>query len=106
MIRKGVIFQVKPGCAAEYERRHNPVPTEIAELLKKHGVSNYSIYLHEPSGLLFGYFEAESEEELAKLGDYDVNHRWWESNAKILVCEKEGDKKGKEEELREVFHLD
>lgn len=106
MIRKAVLFQVKPGQAAEYERRHNPVPPEIAALLKKHGVSNYSIYLHEPTGLLFGYFEAESEEALAGLDAYEVNHRWWESNAKILVCEHEGDKKGKEEELREVFHLD
>ena len=106
MIRKAVLFQVKPGFAAEYERRHNPVPPEIAELLTKHGVRNYSIYLHEPTGMLFGYFEAESEEELAKLDDYAVNHQWWESNAKILVCEKEGDLKGKEEELREVFHLD
>lgn len=106
MIRKAVVFQVRRGCAEEYVRRHNPVPPEIAELLKKHGVKNYSIYLHEPTGMLFGYFEAESEEELARLDDYAVNHRWWESNAKILVCENDGDVKGKEEELREVFHLD
>lgn len=106
MLRKAVLFQVKPEYAAEYVRRHNPAPPEVLKIIKDHGVSNYSIYLHEPTGMLFGYFECEEEAELEKIGNYETSIQWWKSNAEILVCDPSDPNKGKEEELREVFHLD
>ena len=61
MIRKAVLFQAKPGMAAEYERRHNPIWPDLQKALKSHGASNYSIFLHEETGTLFGYVEIEDE---------------------------------------------
>lgn len=90
----------------EYKRRHAPAPAEVLAVIKRHGVTNYSIFLHEATGTLFGYFEAESDEELARIGDYKVSRDWWKSNAEILVCDPDNPDKGKEEELQEVFHLD
>jgi L-rhamnose mutarotase len=52
MIRKAFVFQLKPGCREEYERRHNPIWPELAAVLREHGARNYSIFCHEESGKL------------------------------------------------------
>jgi L-rhamnose mutarotase len=106
MIRKAVLFQAKPGMATEYERRHNPIWPDLETALKEHGARNYSIYLHEKTNLLFGYVEIEDEERFRKIADTDVCRRWWRYMTEVLVCESEDGEKGKEEDLREVFHLD
>jgi L-rhamnose mutarotase len=40
MIRKAFVMKVAPGRDEEYRRRHNPIWTELKEVLKAHGVSN------------------------------------------------------------------
>jgi hypothetical protein len=61
-IRKAFIMSVNAGAEAEYEKRHNPIWPELEKVLKDHGVSNYSIFLHAETHQLFGYAEIESEE--------------------------------------------
>ena len=51
--------------AAEYQRRHNPIWPELEKALKSHGAGNYSIFLHEKTGMLFGYVEIEDEERFS-----------------------------------------
>jgi len=106
MIRKAFLIHAKPGMAAEYEKRHNPIWPELEEVLKSHGISNYSIFLHEESNALFCYMEVEDEEKLQKMGDVDIARRWWRHMTKVLVCESDESEKGKEDVLREVFRLD
>jgi len=106
MIRKAVLFQAKPGAAAEYERRHNPIWPELEKALKTHGAGNYSIFLHEKTGMLFGYVEIEDEERFQQIAETEVCQRWWRYMTEVLVCESDDSTKGKEEALKEVFHLD
>ncbi|HZS09638.1 MAG TPA: L-rhamnose mutarotase [Blastocatellia bacterium] len=44
MIRKAFLMTLKPGRQGEDKRRHNPVWPELQEVLKRHGVHNYSIF--------------------------------------------------------------
>jgi len=106
VIRKAVLFQAKPGMAAEYQRRHNPIWTDLQEALKAYGARNYSIYLHRATGMLFGYVEIEDEERFQKIAETEVCQRWWRYMTDVLVCESDHSLKGKEESLEEVFHLD
>ena len=106
MIRKAFLIQAKPGMAAEYQRRHNPIWTDLKKALKAHGISNYSIFLHENTGALFGYLEIEDEKTFQKIGETDVCKRWWRYMTEVLVCESDDSQKAKEDILREVFHLD
>jgi len=106
MVRKAFLIQAKPGMAAEYERRHNPIWPELERELKAHGARNYSIFLHEPSGMLFGYLEVDDEARYQQIAETEVCQRWWPHMAEVLVCENGQSEKGKEETLREVFHLD
>ena len=52
-------MQLKPGQAAEYERRHDAIWPELVSLLKGAGVSDYSIFLDEASGTLFAVLRRE-----------------------------------------------
>lgn len=106
MIRKAFLIQAKPGMAGKYQRRHNPIWPDLEKALKLHGVSNYSIFLHENTGALFGYLEVEDEETFLKIGETDVCKRWWRYMTEVLVCENDDSPKAKEDTLREVFHLD
>src|SRR5437660_12339970 len=45
VIRKAFRMSLHPGHQAEYMRRHNPIWTELDEVLRRHGVHHYSIFL-------------------------------------------------------------
>jgi L-rhamnose mutarotase len=106
MIRKAFVIQAKPGMAPEYQSRHNPIWTELRQALKRHGVSNYSIFLREQTNELFGYLEVADEAEFQQIADTEVCQRWWRFMTEVLVCETADSPKAKEETLSEVFHLD
>ncbi len=106
MKRKAFLIQAKAGLSGEYKRRHNSVWPELKQELKAHGIENYSIFLHENSEYLFGYFEVEDEGLFDKLGESEIMQRWWRSMTEVLVCENDQSLKAKEEMLVEVFHLD
>ena len=106
MIRKAFVIQAKSGMTAEYERRHNPIWPELEETLKRHGVSNYSIFLREDTGELFGYLEVEDEARFQQIAETAVCQRWWRHMTEVLICASADSPKAKEETLREVFHLD
>jgi L-rhamnose mutarotase len=106
MVRKAFVIHAKPGRAAEYERRHNPIWPDLEKALKAHGVSNYSIYLDEETGTLFGYLEVADEETFQRIAETEVCQRWWRYMTEVLVCDSDDSPKAKEDVLREVFHLD
>jgi L-rhamnose mutarotase len=53
MIRKAFVMSVNAGAEDEYERCHNPIWPELEQILKAHGVSNYSIFLNPDTRQLF-----------------------------------------------------
>lgn len=106
MVRKGFLMEVKPGKISEYTRAHNPIPEDLREVLKQHGVSNYSIFHDAGRGLLFGCAEIEDEEMFSRLSESPVCRRWWKRMTEYLVSETPDADKAIEDELREVFHMD
>lgn len=103
-IRKAFIMSVNAGAEAEYEKRHNPIWPELEKVLKDHGVSNYSIFLHAETHQLFGYAEIESEELWASIASTMICQRWWKQNVDIMPSNL--DHSPTSVALREVFHLD
>src|ERR1039458_882441 len=68
-------MSVNPGQAGEYRRRHNPIWTDLAEVLRTHGAHNYSIFHDERTGHLFAYVEIEDDARaLAHLLDFDSTY--------------------------------
>jgi len=106
MIRKAFLMEVQPGKAASYEKTHNPIWPELQEIFKKQGVCNYSIFLHEPTRQLFGYVEIEDEARWNAIAETAVCRKWWKYMKNFLVSASPDSPKAKEEELREIFHMD
>lgn len=104
MIRKAFLMSVNPDAHAEYERRHRPIWDELASVLKDHGVANYSIFLDEPTSLLFGYAEIESEELWQAIANAEPGRRWWAYMKDLMPTN--DDNSPVSSELREVFHID
>ncbi|CAH1001848.1 L-rhamnose mutarotase [Neolewinella maritima] len=103
MIRKAFKMRVFPEQLAEYTRRHQPIWPELQEVLKAHGVSNYSIFHDAETHALLGYAEVASDEQWAAIAGTDVCQRWWQYMRELM--ETNADASPVSVELREVFHL-
>ncbi|MCL4119230.1 UNVERIFIED_CONTAM: hypothetical protein GTU68_015080 [Idotea baltica] len=87
----------------EYKLRHNPIWPELQELLKNHGVHNYSIFLDRENFTLFGYAEIESEEKWNAIGKTAICKKWWTSMKGLM--ETNEDNSPVSMELEEVFFM-
>jgi L-rhamnose mutarotase len=96
-------MQLKPGQAAEYERRHDAIWPELAALLKEAGISDYSIFLDEETGALFAVLRRADDHRMDALPEQDVMRRWWAAMAELM--ETNPDQSPVVVPLRRVFHL-
>ena len=104
MIRKAFVMTVDEGREAEYEQRHRPIWPELAQTLKDHGVSTYTIFLDAATRQLFGYVEVADEARWAAIADTDVCRRWWAHMREIMPSHPDNSPVSRE--LREVFHIE
>lgn len=96
-------MSVNPGSESDYEARHNPVWPELEQILKSHGVSNYSIFLHPSTFQLFAYVEIESEARWAAIAGTAQCRRWWRHMRDLMPHD--SDDSPLSADLKEVFHL-
>ena len=104
MERIAFTMRLKPGCAAEYQRRHDALWPELALLLRQAGIADYSIFLDEPSLTLFGVLKLSDQAAFMALPQHPVMRRWWAYMADLM--ETNPDHSPCVSPLREVFHLD
>ncbi len=88
----------------EYTRRHNLIWAEMEEVLKRHGVTSYSIFLHPETSQLFAYVELEQDHQWEQIAETEVCQRWWEYMSDLMPTNP--DKSPKSVDLNEVFHLE
>lgn len=103
-IRRGFKMKLFPGQEAEYERRHNALWPEMARMIHEYGGSNYSIFLDQDTGVLFGYIELEDEKRWDTSAETAICRKWWKYMADIM--ETNPDKSPVSTALHPVFHLD
>ena len=104
MIRKAFRMSVNAGSEGEYERRHNPIPDDLAQVLRDHGVGTYTIFLDPDTRDLFGYVEFENEERWRRVAETDACRRWWRHMRDVMPAH--ADDSPVSRDLREVFHLE
>ncbi len=103
MIRKAFKLKVYKDKYEEYIERHNSVFPDLIQEIKKCGGSNYSIFLEEETGYLFGYIELESERMWADVSKSKACMRWWDYMKDIM--ETNEDNSPISIELKNVFYL-
>ncbi len=103
MLRRAFQFQLKSGCAAAYERAHNPIWPELSATLTAHGARNYSIFHDEASGRLFAYVEIEDQGRWDVIASTEICQRWWRAMQPLMMTNPDASPLAIP--LREVFHL-
>jgi L-rhamnose mutarotase len=96
-------MQLKPGCEAEYEKRHNALWPELAGVLTEAGVHDYSIFLDPETLVLFAVLRLRPEGRRDALPAHPVVKRWWRYMAELMVVNE--DLSPIEAPLRQVFHF-
>ena len=71
---------LKPGCAAEYRRRHDVIWPELVCPLTEAGVANYSIHLDQETSIQFVFLERGGDHRMEALPNHPVMRRWWGSH--------------------------
>ncbi|MDR0844560.1 MAG: L-rhamnose mutarotase [Tannerella sp.] len=104
MKRVAFKMKLKPGYKDEYIKRHNEVWPGIVELIKKSGISDYSIYLDEETNILFGVQKVEGNISSQDLGAAEIQQKWWDYMSEIM--DSNPDNSPVTIFLEEVFHLD
>ena len=104
MKRNAFAMRLKPGCAAEYKKRHDMIWPELKAELRKAGVSDYSIYLDEKTNVLFAFQYLADDAADSELAQKDVVKRWWHMMKDIM--DTNADESPVSDPLLEMFHMD
>jgi L-rhamnose mutarotase len=91
------------GSEAEYKRRHDEIWPELKKLLEESGITEYSIFLEEASGILFAFMITREPARVDALPQNPVMQKWWDYMKDIM--ETRPDNSPLAEPLSEVFHM-
>ena len=104
MIRKAYVMKLKPGYEEEYKVRHDNIWPELALLIKKNGIEDYSIYLDEDTLLLFSTLLIPDDFSMDSIPVSEVQKKWWDYMADIMDVNP--DNSPVTRELKEVFYME
>jgi L-rhamnose mutarotase len=100
-MRQAWVMKLKPGCEAEYKKRHDELWPEMAEALRNGGLKNFSIYRY---GLtLFSYVETDAPIVDAKPPPDSIQWKWWAMMAPLM--ETNPDSSPVMEPVEEMFYF-
>ncbi|MDP2782451.1 L-rhamnose mutarotase [Devosia sp.] len=77
-------MMLNPGCEAEYKKRHDEIWPELVALLKRAGISDYSIHLDAETGILFGVLWRKTGHGMDALPLEPVMQEWWAYMADLM----------------------
>ena len=104
MKREAFKMYLKPGCEAEYEKRHAAIWPELKQLLSNNGVYDYSIYWDRQTNILFASQKTNGESSSQDMGANPIVQKWWDYMADIM--EVNPDNSPETVQLLEVFYMD
>ena len=100
-----VAFKMKlfKGKETEYKKRHDEIWPDLASLLREKGIHEYSIFLDEETGSLFGFLKIPDRGKLDELPADPIMKKWWAHMKDIM--ESRADNSPVSIPLKEVFYL-
>ena len=97
-------MRIKPGCEAEYKKRHDEIWSELKAELRKAGVSDYTIYLDSKTNTLFAYQYLADDNTNSDLPQTEIVRKWWHMMKDVM--ETNPDESPVSDSLTEMFHMD
>ncbi len=96
-------MRLNPGMKDEYQKRHDDIWPDLVTLLKRAGVSDYSIHLDEETNILFGVLWRTEDHKMGDLPSHEIMKKWWAHMADIM--ETRDDNEPVAVPLTPVFHM-
>jgi L-rhamnose mutarotase len=96
-------MKLKPGCEAEYKKRHDEIWPELSQLLTDSGISDYSVFLDEETHTLFAVHKLSGDQSAADLSTSPLVRKWWDHMADLV--ESNPDNSPVCIPLKEVYHM-
>ncbi|WP_167606198.1 L-rhamnose mutarotase [Maribellus sediminis] len=103
MKRLAFKMHLNKGQKEEYKKRHAEIWPELKLLLKEAGISEYSIFLDEETGILFAFQKVSGDGGSQDLGQTEIVQKWWKYMADIMQTNP--DNSPVSTELEEVFYM-
>lgn len=103
MPRLAFKLKLHKGYEAEYQKRHNELWPELQALLKQSGIAEYSIFLEESTGDLFGFLKIDDPAAMDNLPTQPVMKKWW--NYMKDIMDTNPDESPVSIPLKEVFFM-
>ena len=95
---------LKPGCEAEYEKRHNEIWPEQKKILEDLGIYDFSIFWDKETNILFAVQKIKGEFGSQDIGKYPIVQKWWKYMSDIILTNP--DNSPVSVPLKEVFYMD
>lgn len=77
-------MQLNEGQLGAYKQRHDAIWPELVTLLHDAGISDYSIFLHEPTHSLFAVLQRRDDHTMDRLPLEPLMQQWWKHMADIM----------------------
>ena len=103
MQRLAFKMKLNKGQKEAYKKRHDLLWPELKQLLKDHGVSEYSIFFDEETGTLFAFQKVSGNAGSQDLSSNQIVKKWWAFMADIMEVNPDNSPVSKS--LEEVFYM-
>ncbi|MBT8044131.1 MAG: L-rhamnose mutarotase [Verrucomicrobiae bacterium] len=97
-------MKLKPGCEAEYKKRHDEIWPQLPALLTESGITDYSVFLDEETLTLLAVHKLSGDNSAADLSASPLVKKWWDYMADLV--ETNADNSPVCIPLKEVYHMD
>jgi L-rhamnose mutarotase len=103
--RVAFLLRLKPGAGPDYDKAHAAVWPEMLALLKRSGVSEYSIFRREELLFLYMHINGDFEVVWDKIDSDPVNANWQQAMSAYFLPKQEMRPGERFPMMQEVFYL-
>ena len=106
MQRVAFLLRLKPGTGPDYDKAHAAVWPEMLALLKRAGISDYSIFRRDELLFLCMRIDGDFDAVWDKIDPDPVNIRWQQAMSEYFVPKQETRTSERFPMMQEVFYLE
>ncbi len=105
MQRVAFLLRIKPGAGPEYDKAHAAVWPEMLALLKRAGISEYSIFRRDELLFLYMHIDGDFDAVWDKIDPDPVNIKWQQAMSAYFLPKQETRPGERFPMMQEVFYL-
>jgi L-rhamnose mutarotase len=103
--RIAFLLRLKEGTGPAYDKAHSAVWPEMLDLLKRVGISEYSIFRRDELLFLYMHIEGDFDAMWDKIDEDPVNQKWQKAMGEFFVVKQEAREGERFPMMQEVFYL-